>query len=108
MHERSDRFRVKIGSPKDPRTIRERVIRVDFSSIDGEAESSRTDAQERSRLCQVHPCVSGGIIFAKTWNPIVASERCDAFFRPAITTSSPQAVAVKYSCDKLIRADARQ
>jgi hypothetical protein len=44
---------------KHPRAIRQGMRGVDFASLDGQPERSRTDPEDASGFVQIHPSFSG-------------------------------------------------
>ena len=80
---------------KHPRAIRQGMSGVDFASLDGQTERSRSDAEDASGFGQIHPPVSGSSIAIAASDVVVAAERDYPFSSPPIATPREEPIPIQ-------------
>jgi hypothetical protein len=106
--QRGGRWSFQEAALEYPRTIRQGMDRLNLTSIDGEPECSRTDAEHASRFVQIHPSFRFASLSIVTRDVMVGAERDHSFSRPAITTPREEPIPIQDVRQQIIRTDLRQ
>ena len=106
--ERGRRWSFECVAMKHPRAIRQGMSGVDFASLDGQPERSRTDPEDASGVGQIHPPFSGSSIVIVASDVVVAAERDHAFSSPPIATPSEEPIPIQDVGQQIIGTNARQ
>ena len=93
---------------KHPRAIRQGMSGVDFASLDGQPERSRTDAEDASGFGQIHPPFSGPSIAIVASDVVMGAERDDSFSSPPIPTPSEEPIPIQDVGQQIVGTNARQ
>ena len=80
----------------------------DFTSLDGQPERSRTDAEDAGGFGQIHPPFSGSSIAIAASDVVVAAERDHPFSSPAISTPSEEPIPIQDVGEQIVGTNARQ
>src|SRR5262245_52192862 len=92
---------------KHPRAIRQGMSGVDFPTLDGQPERSRTDAEDTSGFVQIHPSVSRPSVAIVTSDGVMGPECNDSFSGPAIPTPGEEAIPIQDVGQQLVGTNAR-
>jgi hypothetical protein len=101
-------FRCQNALVEDPRSVRQWMIRFNLTSLDGEAECSRADAERVSGFCQIHESLCLAATTIVTRDLMMGAQGRHSFSRPAIAAPGYQTVPVKGDGQHIIRTDPRQ
>ena len=72
--QRGGRWSLERLTLKHPRAIRQGMGGVDFASLDGQPERSRTDPEDASGFVQIHPSFRGPSIAIVTSDLVMGAE----------------------------------
>ena len=76
----------------NPRAVCERVIGLDFTAIDSQAESARADIEISSGIRQVDPSLR--FIRLVTRNAMMTAQSSDSLSCPSIAASGEMAISI--------------
>jgi hypothetical protein len=93
---------------KHPRAIRQGMSGVDFASLDGQPERSRTDLEDASGFVQIHPSFRDPSIAIVASDVVMGTERDDSFSGPAIPTPGEEPIPIQDVGEQIVGTNARQ
>jgi len=100
-------FGLEILAVEEPWSVAQRVIPFDYTALDCQPQSPRTDAQEYGCLAQIHPFLFG-LLSRPGRNSMFDAKCTDAFAGPTIPLAGSNVVAVQRRRDEVVTADQRQ
>jgi hypothetical protein len=107
LHEVDRGFRFQGLFAEDPRSIRERVLSLDFASLHREPEGSRAHAKKRSSFDEIHLAFRGSVIAFIYRDAMMTTQRSNSFARPSVASSRKHSVPVQNAGNQIVGADPR-